>query len=117
MAANYAVKVGSSYLFGSLTAGELNHMEFDRPVKKIRTPIETMIGAEIDNTGVLIDSMWAGGVLTFPNNAGYPIALDVVVSDSYGDDYYPLVVEEYGDVANEDYFDVIIPETPEPPEP
>lgn len=110
MAENFKIKLGTSYLFGSLVGGSLNHMEFDRPVKKIRTPIETFIGAEVDNNDIMIDTMWPGGVLTFPNKAGYPKALDVAISDDYSGDYFPLVVEEYGDVANEDYFD---PETPD----
>ena len=110
MAANYKLKLGTSYLYGSLVGGSLNKMEFDRPVKKVRTPIETMIGATVDNNDVIIDQMWAGGVLDFPNKGGYPVALDVAISNDYLGDYFPLVVEEYGDQANASYFE---PETPE----
>lgn len=110
MAANYKIKLGTSYLYGSLVGGQLNRMEFDKPVKKLRTPIETMLGAEVDNNEVMFDQMWAGGVLTFPNKGGYPNAFDVAIANDYSGDYFPLVVEEYGDQVNEHYFD---PETPE----
>lgn len=115
MAENFKIKLGTSYLYGSLVGGQLNHMEFDRPVKKLRTPIETLLGAEVDNNEVMFDQMWAGGVLTFTNKGGYPIGFDVAISNDYSGDYFPLVVEEYGDIANEHYFDPEEPEQPEEP--
>lgn len=110
MAANYKIKLGMTYLYGSLLTPAATHIEFDKPVKKLRAPAGVGLTFDNEGTDTVFDYVEAGKEISFPNNGGYPVALDIIPPDSFTDDLFPLSVVEYGDAANDDYFEVIEPE-------
>ena len=105
MAANYEKKIGASYNFGTFEADTPIEAEFDKPVKEIRVPLSlSLLAGSVPDffTGIA-----EGGSLKFPNVGGYPVKFMFG-----GDATNPCIVDviEFGDVANEAYFDVIAPE-------
>lgn len=105
MAANYVKKVGASYNFGTFAAGTPIEAEFDKPVKEIRVPLA--LGLLAGSLPELFTGINEGGSLKFPNIGGYPSKF--VFSGEAANDCTVDVIE-YGDVVNENYFDVITPE-------
>ena len=110
MAANFKIKLGMTYLYGSLLSPAATHIEFDKPVKKLRAPAGVGLSYDNEGTDTIFDYANAGEEISFPNIGGYPVALDIIPPDSFTDELFPLSVVEYGDDANSDYFDPIIPE-------
>ena len=112
----FTVKLGMSYLYGSLVPQSTgNKISFDRPVKKLRAPMG--IGLDYDNEGTDLTFVWIpeGGTLEFSNQGGYPQEFSITCPDNLLDgSKLVLDVVEYGDQANEHYFDPVEPEQPEP---
>ena len=108
MAANFKIKLGTDYLFGSLLASAANPIEFDKPVKRLRAPGGVGFAYDKEGTDTLFDYVTEGNEIEFANKGGYPIKFDIMTPNSETE--ISLGVVEYGDAANEHYFD---PETPE----
>ena len=108
MAANYKIKLGTDYLYGSLIPSAGNHIEFDKPVKKLRTPGGVALTYDDNGTDTVFDYIVEGGQIEFANKGGYPISMDIMPPNS--DTEVTLGVIEYGDDVNATYF---APETPE----
>ena len=104
MAANYKIKLGPTYLYGSLLTPAATHIEFDRPVKKLRAPAGVGLTYDNEGTDTVYDYIIEGGSAEFPNIGGYPAEFDIIPPDSFSGDMFPLSVEEYGDAVNPDYF-------------
>lgn len=102
MAANYKIKLGTDYLYGSLLPSAGNHIEFDKPVKRLRAPGGVGLCYDVDGTDTLFDYIAEGGEIEFANKGGYPISMDILTPNS--ETQATLGVVEYGDVANPDYF-------------
>lgn len=106
----FKVKLGMSYLYGSLTPNSTgNKIKFDRPVKKLRAPMG--LGFDYDNEGTDLTFDWVaeGGEIEFSNQGGYPQEFSITCPDSLLDgSKLVLDVVEYGDVANDDYFVPVI---------
>ena len=111
MAANFKIKLGMSYLYGSLLSPDATHIEFDKPVKKLRAPAGVGLTYDNEGTDTVFDYANSGEEIEFPNIGGYPIALDIIPGNDFSGDLFPLSVVEYGDVANPDYFKKIEPAT------
>ena len=105
MAANYVKKIGASYNFGTFAADTPIEAEFDKPVKELRVPLA--LGLLAGSLPELFTGINEGGSLKFPNIGGYPNKF--IFSGESANDCMVDVIE-YGDVANEQYFDVITPE-------
>lgn len=110
MAANFKIKLGMSYLFGSLLTPNATHIEFDRPVRKLRAPAGVGFSYDNEGTDTVFDYVEAGKEVEFPNIGGYPKEFDIIPPDSFTDELLPLSVTEYGDFANDSYFDKVEPE-------
>lgn len=106
MAANFVKKSGASYDFGTYAdATTPIAAEFDFPVKRIRVPMDTSIlgGSSLLSASVIT---WipACDSMSFPSVAGYPKR--IMFGGGAGDPC-KVDVEEFGDVANEHYFDIL----------
>ena len=110
MSANIKIKLVMTYLYGSLLTPVATHIEFDKPVKKLRAPVGVGLSYDNEGTDTIFDYVEAGKEIEFPNIGGYPQAFDIIPPDSFADDLLPLSVSEYGDVANADYFKPVEPE-------
>ncbi|MBO7275632.1 MAG: hypothetical protein J6V15_04590 [Clostridia bacterium] len=110
MSANFTLKLGMTYLYGSLLTPVATHIEFDKPVKKLRAPVGVGLSYDNEGTDTIFDYVEAGKEIEFPNIGGYPQAFDIIPPDSFADDLLPLSVSDYGDVANADYFKPVEPE-------
>lgn len=104
MSANFKIKLGMTYLYGSLLTPAATHIEFDKPVKKLRAPAGVGFSYNNEGTDTIFDYVEAGKEIEFPNIGGYPQAFDIIPPDSFVDELLPLSVSEYGDVTNADYF-------------
>lgn len=105
MAANFKIKLGMTYLYGSLLSSPAaTHMEFDKPIKKLRAPAGAGLSYDNEGTDTVFDYIVEGGEVEFPNIGGYPVAFDIIPPDSFSGDLFPLSVVEYGDAANPAYF-------------
>lgn len=105
MAANFVKKIGNSYNFGVFAADTPIEAEFDKPVKEIRVPLAVDLLA--GSVPEAFSSIPEGGTIKFPNIAGYPIKMTL---GGTATNNCLVEVVEYGDAANEDYFEVIEPE-------
>lgn len=108
MAANYEAKYGNVYYFGDFEEDTPLEIEFDKPVKAIRCPVQFAIlggdpPAPIDGTS------FEGEEIKFPNIGGYPIKM--TLGGTAGANCM-IVVNEFGDAANAHYFDEVVPPTP-----
>lgn len=110
---DFKIKLGMSYLYASLSPGSTgNKIKFDKPVKKLRAPMG--FGFDYDNEGADFTFDWIpdGGELEFPNKGGYPQAFSISCpNDLLLGSRLVIDVIEYGDQANEHYFDPEEPET------
>lgn len=104
MAANYKIKLGMTYLFGSLLTPDATHIEFDKPVKKLRAPAGVSFTYDNEGTDTIFDYVIEGNEIEFPNNGGYPKEFDILPPNSFEGVDFPLSVVEYGDDTNPDYF-------------
>ena len=105
MAANYVKKVGASYNFGTFAADTPIEAEFDKPIKELRVPLA--LGLLAGSLPELFTGINECGSLKFPNIGGYPNKF--IFSGEAANDCMVDVIE-FGDVANEHYFDIITPE-------
>lgn len=105
MAANFVKKIGNSYNFGVFQADTPIEAEFDKPVKEIRVPLslDLIAGSQLEPFTYIPE----GGSVSFPNIGGYPIKF--TFGGTAANNCLVDVVE-YGDAANDDYFEVIEPE-------
>ena len=102
MAANFKIKLGTDYLYASLTPSASNHIEFDKPVKKLRAPGGVGLCYDDNGTDTLFDYVTEGGTVEFCNKGGYPKEFDIMPPNS--DTQVTLAVVEYGDDENPEYF-------------
>lgn len=101
MSANYTKKHGNVYDFGDFESDTPKEIEFDKPVKEIRIPLAMAFLA--GSTPSVYDSAaYDGDIMKFPNIGGYPIKFKV--GGTAGNNC-TIAVNEYGDAANEHYFD------------
>lgn len=108
MAANFVSKHGNAYNFGTFEADTPLDIEFDKPVKELRIPL-TLDFLAGSTPEVYDSSSYNGEIVKFPNIGGYPIKFKV---GGTADNDCIIAVNEYGDVANEDYFEEVVPPTP-----
>ena len=105
MAANFLKKIGNSYNFGVFESDTPIEAEFDKPVKEIRVPLalDLLAGSMPEAFSHIPEA----GSVKFPNIGGYPVKFTF---GGTATNTCLVDVVEYGDAANDDYFDVIEPE-------
>ena len=108
MAANFVSKHGNAYNFGTFAEDTPLDIEFDKPVKELRIPL-TLVFLAGSAPSIYDATAFDGEVVKFPNIAGYPIKFKV--GGTASNDCI-IAVNEYGDAANEHYFDEVVPPSP-----
>lgn len=97
---NYNHRIGNIYFFDELDTLEDAILDFGKPIKRVKLLNKVVISDDDNTTGLDVEK---GFTYRIANRYGYPDHLKITNNDT--DSIVPIViVEEYGDSINEEYY-------------